>query len=71
MKAEKLIICVNLTEYGQGWKVLDIPVHNRTHILRELDKKVKRYRSDSNYRRNIGPFENVDAWLNDIVRFAA
>jgi len=71
MKGERLTICVNLTDYGQGWKALDIPVHNRRSILKELDQKLKRYRNDSNYRRNIGPFENVDAWLNDIVRFAA
>lgn len=71
MKGEKLTICVNLTDYGQGWKALDIPIRNRRTILKELDQKIRRYRNDSNYRRNIGPHENVDAWLNDIVRFAA
>ena len=63
----RLIVQVNL--YGQGWKELEIPIRRRKSILRELDVKINRYHNDSNYRKNIGPGENVDAWIQDLVKY--
>ena len=65
----RLIVHVNLNDYGQGWKELEIPTRRRKSILHELDVKITRYRNDSNYRKNIGPGENVDMWIQDIVKY--
>lgn len=63
----KLIMHINLTEEGAGWKEVEIPKENRDLILKKLDKAIQKYRNDSNYRKNIGPGSNVDHWLRDMI----
>ena len=63
----KLIMKINLIEEGVGWKEVEIPKENRNMVLKKLDKAVKKYRNDSNYRKNIGLGSNVDHWLKDMV----
>lgn len=63
----KLVMHINLTEEGAGWKEVEIPKKNRDKILKQLDEAVQRYRNDINYRKNIGSGENVDAWLKDMT----
>lgn len=67
---DQLTLYINMTDWGQGWKKLKIPIHNRSKILRALDRKLEMYNSNCDYRRNIGPGENVDCWLEDTVKFA-
>ena len=61
----QLTLMINLTDWGEGWKALEIPVKNRRKILERLDQKINMYNANSEYRRNIGPGENVDVWLMD------
>ena len=65
----RLIVHINLNDYGQGWKELEIPTRRRKSILHELDVKINRYRNNCDYRNNIGPNENVDVWLQDLVKY--
>ena len=67
----RMVMHINLTDVGQGWHSVEIPVVRRRQALQVLERKIKQYKNDSNYRRNIGPRENIDSWLNDIVTYAA
>ena len=62
---------INLTEFGEGWHSVEIPIVRRRQALLTFERKIKQYKSSSNYRRNIGPGHNIDTWLNDIVTHLA
>lgn len=67
----RMVMHINLTEFGQGWHSIEIPIAGRRKALQAVERKIEQYKSDSNYRRNIGPDHNIDAWLNDIVTYLA
>lgn len=69
IKGGTFILCINLTDFGQGWKFLEIPQYQRNKHLKHLEKKINQYRNNSDYRRNIGPNENVDVWLQDHLNY--
>lgn len=67
----QMILHINLTEFGQGWHSVEIPIVRRRQVLLTLERKIEQYKSSSNYRCNIGPGHNIDSWLNDIVTYLA
>jgi len=66
-----MVMHINLTEFGQGWHSVEIPIVKRRQALLILERKIEQYKSNSSYRRNIGSGHNIDSWLNDIVTHLA
>lgn len=63
----QMVMHINLTEFGQGWHYVEIPITRRRQALQMLGLKIEQYKSSSSYRNNIGSGHNIDTWLNNIV----